>query len=81
MPRLYIIGASILLIAIIANTIAVYININTWYNFSNSILEKGSLLKAIQSESILNLFWLFIIYPLILGFGYILGEKLFNIFS
>ena len=40
MTKLYIIGLSILLTAIIANTIAGYINVNTWYNFSNTILEK-----------------------------------------
>ena len=80
MTKLYIIGICILLIAIIANTIANYINITTWYNFYNTILEKESLLKAIQSQSVFNLFWLFFIYPFILGTAYLIGEELFNIF-
>ncbi len=80
MTKLYIIGVSILLTAILANTIASYMNVNTWYNFSNTILEKESFIKALQDQSKLNILWLFFLYPLILGFGYLIGEKLFNIF-
>ncbi len=80
MTKLYIIGLSILLTAIIANTIAGYININTWYNFSNTILEKGSFLKALKEQSTIDFLWLFFLYPLTLGFGYLIAEKLFNIF-
>ncbi len=80
MTKLYIIGLSILLTAIIANTIAGYINVNTWYNFSNTILEKGSFLKALKEQSIIDFLWLFFLYPLTLGFGYLIAEKLFNIF-
>tara|TARA_B100000965_G_C19443594_1_gene692010 strand:+ start:293 stop:538 length:246 start_codon:yes stop_codon:yes gene_type:complete len=81
MTKLYIIGLSILLTAILVNTIAGYININTWYNFSNTILEKASFVKALKEQSILDILWLFFLYPLTLGFGYLVGEKLFNIFS
>tara|TARA_B100001250_G_C19520246_1_gene665691 strand:- start:126 stop:371 length:246 start_codon:yes stop_codon:yes gene_type:complete len=81
MIKLYIIGLSILLTAILANTIAGYININTWYGFSNLILEKGSFLKALKEQSIIDILWLFFLYPLTLGFGYLIAEKLFNIFS
>jgi len=81
MTKLYIIGLSVLLTAILANTIVSYININTWYNFSNTILEKESFLKALKEQSILDILWLFFLYPLTLGLGYLVGEKLFNIFS
>jgi hypothetical protein len=81
MIKLYIIGLTILLTAIIANAIAGYINLNTWYNFSNTILEKESLLKALKEQSIMDFLWLFLLYPLILGFGYLIAEKFFNIFS
>lgn len=80
MTKLYIIGLSILLTAIIANTIAGYINVNTWYNFSNTILEKGSFLKALKEQSTIDFLWLFFLYPLTLGFGYLIAENLFNIF-
>ena len=52
MTKLYIIGLSILLTAIIANTIAGYINVNTWYNFSNTILEKGSFTVEVLNQKI-----------------------------
>ena len=80
MTKLYIIGVTILLTAILANTIAGYINLNTWYGFSNAILEKGSFLKVLKEQRILDILWLFFLYPLILGFGYLIAEKLFNIF-
>jgi len=81
MIKLYIIGASILLTAILANIFASLININTWYNFSNTILENKSFLKALKQQNALNLIWLFLIYPLILGFGYIIAQTLINFFS
>ena len=80
MIKLYIIGVSILLTAIFANIIADYINLTTWYKFSNIILEKGGFLKALKEQTIFDVLWLFFIYPLILGIGYLISEKLFNIF-
>ena len=79
MTKLYIIGVFILLMAIIANTIASYINLNTWYSFYNTIFKKKSFLKALKTQSIFDFLWLFFLYPLILGCGYLIGEKLFNI--
>ncbi len=80
MIKLYVIGVSILLIAILANIIADYINLTTWYKFLNIILEKGSFLKGLKEQTIFDFLWLFFIYPLILGLGYLMAEKLFNIF-
>ena len=81
MTKLYFIGVIILLTAIFSNTIAGFLNCNTWYNFSNLIIEKGSFIEALKSQSMKDIFWLFFIYPLLLGFGYLISEKLFNIFS
>tara|TARA_S200000501_G_C20338916_1_gene532342 strand:- start:155 stop:400 length:246 start_codon:yes stop_codon:yes gene_type:complete len=81
MTKLYIIGVTILLTAIVANSIAGYINLNSWYNFSNLIIEKGSFLKALKEQSLISILWLFFIYPLVLGIGCLIAEKLFNIFS
>ena len=81
MTKLYFIGVIILLTAIISNTIAGFFNFNTWYNFSNISIEKGSFIEALKSQNIKDIFWLFFIYPLLLGFGYLISEKLFNIIS
>jgi len=80
MIRIYIIGLSILATAIIANTFANQININTWYNFINSIIEKESITKCLREEGVVNIIWLLFIYPIFLGFGYLIGEKIYNYF-
>ena len=81
MTKLYFIGVIILITAIFSNTIAGFINCNTWYNFSNLIIEKGSFIEALKAQSMKDIFWLFFIYPLSLGLGYLISEKLFNIIS
>ena len=76
MLRIYVIGLSILFVAIIANFFAKIIGISTWYDFIKSFSEQSS-----KNFSILNYLWLFIIYPLILGLGYILGDSVSNLFK
>ena len=75
MLKLYIIGLSILFIAIIANTLAGYLNLNTWYGFANEIIQSNFLI-AIKKQNIEDLIWLFIIYPIILSLGYLIGSKI-----
>ena len=53
----YIIGISVLLAAIVLNSIAIRLKIRTWYSF----LNKPSKLKVI------DYLFLFIVYPLTLG--------------
>tara|TARA_B100001250_G_C19302419_1_gene572518 strand:+ start:137 stop:382 length:246 start_codon:yes stop_codon:yes gene_type:complete len=79
MIKLYIIGLSILFIAILANTLANYINLNTWYNFAQEAIQKESILTALQNQKIEDIIWLFIAYPIILGCGYLIGEKINSI--
>ena len=76
MMRLYIIGLFILLIAIVSNTIANYINLNTWYGFTQEAIQKESVLTALKNQNIEDLIWLFIAYPMTLGGGYLIGEKI-----
>jgi len=76
MVRIYIIGLTILLVAIITNGGAKYLGVLTWYDFMKSFSEQSS-----KNFSILNYLWLFIIYPLILGLGYILGDSVSNLFK
>ena len=54
MIKLYIIGLSILFIAILANTLASYINLNTWYGFAQEIIQKESLLKTLENQKKLD---------------------------
>ena len=75
MLKLYIIGLSILFIAIIANTLAGYLNLNTWYGFANEIIQ-SNFIAAIKKQRIEDLIWLFIIYPIVLSSGYLIGSKI-----
>ena len=75
MLKLYIIGLSILFIAIIANTLAGYLNLNTWYGFANEIIQSNFII-AIKKQNIEDLIWLFIIYPIVLSSGYLIGSKI-----
>ena len=78
MIRLYIIGLSILFIAIAANAIANYINLNTWYRFIQEVMQKDNILETLKDQKIEDLIWLLIIYPTILGAGYLIGEKIYS---
>tara|TARA_B100001250_G_C19643084_1_gene719159 strand:- start:301 stop:588 length:288 start_codon:yes stop_codon:yes gene_type:complete len=76
MIKLLITGYCILLAAIIANIIAESLNIDTWYKFLQEIL-KTDFLTTIKQVNILSFLWLFIFYPIILSFGYLIGNKLY----
>ena len=78
MFRTYIIGVSILLIAIIANVIVKKLGFSTWYDFGPNLITKGFI--AMKEVGLLNVLWLFIIYPLVLSLGYLIGEKVCNLF-
>ena len=75
--RLYFIGLSILIIAIISNVLIGRLGLVTWYDFgpkffSNPIIE-------MKNAGFLNCLWLFFIYPIVLSFGYIMGDKIYRI--
>ena len=74
MVKLYIIGITILIIAILANVLANRLSIMTWYDFLNRIADQG--IGSIKTIGILNGIWLFILYPLTLGIGYWVGAKI-----
>ncbi len=71
-----IIGYSILITAIISNIIANCISLTTWYMFFETVSEKG-----FKTLKLLDLIWLFLIYPLLLSLGYIIGEKIYLHFA
>ena len=76
MVRIYVIGISILIVAIIANFIAKIIGISTWYDFLNSFTDSTT-----SNFKLIDYLWLFFIYPIILGLGYFLGELISNFFK
>tara|TARA_B100000900_G_C20496458_1_gene681832 strand:- start:526 stop:759 length:234 start_codon:yes stop_codon:yes gene_type:complete len=76
MLRIYVIGLSILIVAIIANFFAKIIGISTWYDFLNSFTDSTT-----SNFKFIDYLWLFFIYPIILGLGYFLGELISNFFK
>ena len=77
MVRLYIIGLSILAIAVLANFLIGKFGILSWYDFLNYLSNKES--TVIKQIRLIDYIWLFVGYPLILGFGYLMGEKFYEL--
>ncbi|MDN3492555.1 DUF7672 family protein [Winogradskyella bathintestinalis] len=75
--RLYVIGLTILIIAILANGIIGKLGLKSWYGFIELLSKNGS--TAFRQLTVIDYLWLFIGYPLVLGFGYWLGDKLFHL--
>lgn len=76
MMRLYIIGLSILIFAILANAIIGKIGLKSWYDFFDLLNKFGW--EAFRKLGVMDWIWLFILYPFMLGFGYFIGEKIFK---
>jgi hypothetical protein len=64
--KIIILGYVILASAIILNVIANAINIATWYELIENIMQKG-IIDAITKQKIISTIFQFIIYPAILG--------------
>ena len=79
MLRIYIIGVCVLLIAIIANVIIGKIGLSTRYDFGPQFIKRGFI--VIKEVGFFSIIWLFILYPLVLGLGYIIGDKIYNFFN
>jgi len=77
MLKLYIIGLSILCVAIIANALILKTSLLSWYDLFQLLNEYGS--AAFKKLGFLDYLWLFIGYPLILGLGYLLGNKIYTL--
>ena len=78
MFRIYLIGISILIIAIIVNLIASKIGLLTWYDFGPEFFKRGII--VLQEIGFINTFWLFILYPVVLALGYLIGNTIYNLF-
>ena len=78
MLRIYIIGVCILLIAIIANMIVGKIGLSTWYDFGPQFFKSGFV--VIKEVGLFSTIWLFFLYPIVLALGYIIVERIYNLF-
>ena len=67
MLKLYMDGAVVLVGAILVNIGAKFMDVTTWFQFANDIAFKG-FGEAVSGQSPLSLLFLFVVYPLILGF-------------
>ena len=74
MVRLYIIGVSILIVAILCNFIISKLGIASWYDFLNNLTKNEP-----NNLSVIDYLWLFLLYPIFLGLGYLLGDFLSNL--
>ena len=75
--KLIFFGYFILILAIIANILAMHFDICTWYEFIQNINKKG-LKQTLYSQSLIDMIWLYGIYPILLSCGYVLGEKIYD---
>jgi len=69
--KLYVMGFTILIIAILANFLASQLGLKTWYDFLNQWGNGDAL-------SLKDGLWLFVLYPLILGFSLLIGNMLWK---
>ncbi|MEC7173340.1 MAG: DUF7672 family protein [Flavobacteriaceae bacterium] len=69
--KLYFTGLLILIVAILANFLATQLGLKTWYDFLNQ-WGNGNALNFKDG------FWLFVIYPLILGCSILIVNMLWR---
>lgn len=63
----YITGFGILITAILVNLIATHLEISTWYSFLKNIGQEG-FSGALNNPEICSFIFLFMVYPLVLGY-------------
>jgi len=72
--NIFLSGVLILLIAMVVNVLATVLGLFTWYDFLKNIQANG-FLETIKNTGALSLFFLFLVYPSVLG---IVGYCAFN---
>lgn len=70
-------GYSVLTIAIILNISSTHLNIETWYSFISKAKRMG-FFNALKKSRLVDLLFLFVVYPIALGYATILPEVLIN---
>ncbi|MEY2948991.1 MAG: hypothetical protein RLZZ248_192 [Bacteroidota bacterium] len=73
--RLYCIGVTVLIVAILANGMASKIQCKTWYDLIQGLTHSNSYWNSLELKDIL---WLFFAYPILLGIGSTLGQLIYQ---
>ena len=74
MIRIYFIGLFILITAIVANILAVKLQLKSWYDLLNGLANSKSYWELITFKDSL---WLFLAYPLVLGLGVVFANFIY----
>ena len=74
MIRIYFIGLFILITAILANILAVKLQLKSWYDLLNGLANSKSYWELITFKDSL---WLFLLYPLVLGLGAVFANFIY----
>ena len=74
MIRIYFIGLFILITAIVANILAVKLQLKSWYDLLNGLANSKSSWELITFKDSL---WLFLVYPLVLGLGAVFANFIY----
>ena len=67
-----------MLIAIIANVLVDKMGLSTWYDFRPDFFKNP--INSIKEVGFFSFLWLFILYPIVLAMGYVIGDKLNSLF-
>lgn len=71
--KFYFIGLMVLVVAIMANFLAVQLGVKTWYDFLEGM-------GNVEGLNIKDILWLFVFYPLTLGGSAFLGDFIWSNF-
>lgn len=74
MIRIYFIGLFILITAIVANILAIKLQLKSWYDLLNGLANSKSYWELITFKDSL---WLFLVYPLVLGLGAVFANFIY----
>ena len=76
MLKIYLIGIIILVTAILLNGVINKLGVLGWYDFINLLVDKET--APARKVRIIDMLWLFIAYPFLLGLAGISGSYLFT---
>ncbi len=79
MIKLYIIGICVLFIAILANVLAGMLGWMSWYDAITSLQKNG--MAALKQWKLMDVIWLFLLYPLSLGAAGFIGIRLYELIA
>lgn len=76
MLKIYLIGIIILVTAILLNGVINKLGVLGWYDFINLLVDKET--APVRKVRIIDILWLFIAYPFLLGLAGVGGNYLYT---